>query len=177
MWKTLAAYLLGCLVASQLSVEAMSRASLLLTAITVTALVVSFKHPFASLAQSEWWQKPILEQMPSVLFGIVTPLIWHEAGVAGMVILIVSGSIHFASWKNSSDSRGYRLNEFREGLAGTMPATNRLISLLNGRGLSDEADEIIQAILRGTAPDFSKLSCISPQLEKLIELSEKEVSQ
>ncbi len=161
LWRTFLSYLIGCVFGTLLSAQDISRASFLLTAVTVTAFVVSFKHPFASLAKSEWWQRYVLQYAPSALFGLIAPAVWQEAGIAGIVILLVSGSIHVSSWNNNSDSRWYRLQQFREGLAQEMPATNRVISFLNGRGLSDEADLILLAIFR----EKSKDECVSPMFD------------
>ncbi|OGE77857.1 MAG: hypothetical protein A2751_02320 [Candidatus Doudnabacteria bacterium RIFCSPHIGHO2_01_FULL_46_14] len=149
MLKTLMAYLFGCVIGLTLSAEAVSRSSLLLSAFTITALVASFKHPFAGLSRGEWWQKFVLQYAPAALFGIFTPAVWHEAGIDGLSVLLCSGSIHLASWKNSSDSRRYRLEQFQLGFADFWPDHARMIAILNAEGKSEIADELIESVISG----------------------------
>lgn len=158
MWSTLIAYLIGYLVGTRLSTDAITRSSLLLAAFTVTAFVVSFKHAFASLARTEGWQKTILQYMPPMIFGIFTPPVWHEAGITGFIVLVCSGSIHVASWNNSSDSRKYRLEQFKLGFADHWPDHARIIAILNSEGRSEAADDVVKSVISGSREKMTE-SC------------------
>ncbi len=162
--KYFVCYILGLGLALILPFEGLSKALVAMAAITITSFVASFKHPFAALAANEVWQKAVLLYLPVMLFGVFTPAAWFEAKWVGLVVLGLSGIIHLASWMNSSDSRRYRLDQFVLGFAPNMPATARLIAMLNGTGRAHEADMIVKALLSGCKPDFSGVS--SPLAEK-----------
>ncbi|MEK7618552.1 MAG: hypothetical protein AAB410_05410 [Patescibacteria group bacterium] len=164
-------YAIGIAVGLLSPAESLSEAFGVLAAVTITAFVASFKHPFAALAANEWWQKLVLQYEPVMLFGILTPVVWHKAQLAGIMVLASSGLIHMASWNNSSDSRKHRLEQFMLGFATAMPATTRLVAILNGTDRAHEADAIIKALLSGMAPDFGTLD------HPLVEAARKEASR
>lgn len=153
--KYLVWYLIGVAIATVSPKHQLVESLNILGPITLTALFASLLVPFAGLSANERVQKYALQFAIVPLFGLYTVLLWHTAAIGGIVLFVCAAGVHVSYWTTSYHSRQYRLEQFRTGFASIMPATTRIIAVLNGTGRSHEADTIIQAILSGRQPDFS----------------------
>ncbi len=140
-------YAFGVITALISPLTAIEQGLSILGPITLTALFASLLVPFAAFAKTEKWQKFCMQYVLTSLFGMYT-VVLKEKGVAiGFVLFACAASVHVAYWMSSIHSRQYRLEQFKLGFAKDMPATAKLIAMLNGQGHSNEADEIIKSIL------------------------------
>ncbi len=153
-------YLLGLTAAVLSPIGSVKDALIVLEPVTLTALVASLLVPFAGFASTERWQKFVLKYAIVPLFGVYTVILWDSSSLVGIFLLLCATSVHIGYWKSSIHSRQYRLEQFRNGFASSMPFTIQLVSMLNGQGRSHDADKIVSANLNYKQIDFQWLSGI-----------------
>ena len=134
--------------------------------ITLTALFASLLVPFAAFAKNENWQKFCMQYVLTSLFGMYTVVLFEKSAATGFILFVCAASIHVAYWMSSIHSRQYRLDQFKLGFENEMRATAQLIAMLNGRGYSHEADEVITSLINNTPLEEVRLRSIFAKLEK-----------
>ena len=175
MWlKYLVWYIVGIGVAVASPKPALIESLGILGPITLTALFASLLVPFAGLSASERVQKFALQFAIVPLFGLYTVILWHTAAIGGIALFIMAAGVHVSYWTTSYHSRQYRLSQFQL-IAVKMPNMTLLIAILNSNACSHQADSIIQNLLKGKVPDFTKVSPVHPKLQEIIDLAKKEV--
>ena len=128
--------------------------------ITLTALFASLLVPFAAFSQKEKWQKFCMQYVLTSLFGMYTVVLKEKGAATGFILFACAAVVHIAYWMSSIHSRQYRLEQFRLGFANEMPATARLIAMLNGLGRSEQSDTIICHLIRGTLMDMTWMGAL-----------------
>ncbi len=154
-WKYLAWYLVGVAIGMASPKQQLIESLTILGPITLTALFASLLVPFAGLSTNERVQKYALQFAIVPLFGLYTVLLWHTAAIGGIALFVSAAGVHVSYWTTSYHSRQYRLEQFRVGFGQAMPATTRLIAMLNSTGHAHEADSIVRAVLAGQQPNFT----------------------
>src|SRR3989344_5857511 len=155
-------YLVGIAAAVLSPLSSIKEALVVLEPITLTALVASLLVPFAGFARTEKWQKFALQYAIVPLFGVYTVIMWHTHGIVGLLLLACVSLVHAGYWMSPIHSRQYRLEQFKLGFAGRMPAIAEFVAVLNSQGRSDQADAIVSEFLKGKIADgaqFIKVLC------------------
>lgn len=158
-------YVIGIIGAFLSPLDAVKEGLAVIEPITLTALFASLLVAFAGFAQTEKWHKFVLQYGLIPLFGVYTVVLWEKSSVTGLLLLVGASGVHVAYWMSSIHSREYRLRQFQLGFAPRMPATARLIAMLNGQSYSHEADEVISSLLNGKSLAEARLRTIFSKLE------------
>lgn len=151
MWYALF-YSLGIAVGIVSSPDEVAKVLTLLEPITLTALVASLLVPFAAFTRTERWQRFAVQYAMVPIFGTYTVMVWKGAATAGVLFFVAASAVHFGYWMSGIHSRAYRLRQFELGFAREHPQVARAIAMLNGRGSSNLADQLVAGILAGGDP-------------------------
>lgn len=113
----------------------------------LVALFASLLVPFAAFSYPERGNKWILQNAPLTAFGAYAMEIIKEPTLIKMMLMLVAMGMHLSYWGSGIHSRQYRLDQYKLGFACDLPATSKLIAMLNGNGRSDLADLVVQSVL------------------------------
>lgn len=74
-----------------------------------------------------------------------------EPTLVKIVLMLAAMSMHLSYWGSGIHSRAYRLEQYKLGFATKLPATSKLIAVLNATGRSDLADAVVVSILTNSS--------------------------